>query len=109
MKIMVLARWASETISRYVKEALLGSLPDEVLALEGKRILPKLLSKLADGVENFAGKVADLMNSRVCSKKIKKRKRRISIGKEARLAGQPRRAILVLGVWRADGSFDVGA
>jgi hypothetical protein len=58
--IMVLARWAGDTVLRYVKEAPLDNLPAEVLALEGKQSVVKLLSKMADGAENLDLKVLDL-------------------------------------------------
>ena len=60
IKIMVMARWAGETILRYVKEAPLDSLPDEVLALEGKRNLVHLINKFADGAESLSGRMEGL-------------------------------------------------
>ena len=60
VKIMVLARWAGETVLRYIREAPLAHLADEVKALEGKRNLLSLFDKLADGAEKLTGKVQDL-------------------------------------------------
>ena len=54
---MVLARWSGETVLRYVKDAPLENLPSEVLALEGKRDLVKLISKCADGAEALSGRM----------------------------------------------------
>ena len=39
IKIMILARWSGDTVLRYIKDAPLANLPNEVLALEGKRDL----------------------------------------------------------------------
>lgn len=39
VKIMVLARWAGESVLRYIRDAPLDNLPDEVKALEDKRNL----------------------------------------------------------------------
>ena len=71
IKIMVMARWAGETVLRYVKEAPVDNLPDEVLALEGRRDLLKTLGKLADGAENLTSKVGDLEAQLVELKKQK--------------------------------------
>ena len=60
IKIMVLARWAGETVLRYVKDAPLENLPAEVLALEGKRDLVRLISKFADGAEALSGRMEGL-------------------------------------------------
>ena len=60
IKIMVLARWAGDTILRYVREAPLSNLADEVLALEGKRDVVKLISKFADGAEALSGRIDEL-------------------------------------------------
>ena len=60
VKIMVLARWTGETVLRYIREAPLAHLADEVNALEGKRNLLALSDKLADGAEKLTGKVQDL-------------------------------------------------
>jgi hypothetical protein len=57
---MVLARWTGETVLRYIREAPLAHLADEVNALEGKRNLLALSDKLADGAEKLTGKVQDL-------------------------------------------------
>ena len=51
VKIMVMARWSGETVLRYIKEAPVDSLPEEVLALESRRDLVKNVGKLADGAE----------------------------------------------------------
>jgi hypothetical protein len=68
---MVMARWAGETVLRYVKEAPIDNLPDEVLALEGKRDLLRTLTKLADGAETLTSKVSDLEAQLVVLKKQK--------------------------------------
>ena len=60
IKIMVLARWAGETVLRYIREAPLTHLSDEVKELESKRSLLALFNKLADGAETLTGKVQDL-------------------------------------------------
>jgi hypothetical protein len=69
IKIMVLARWAGESVLRYVREAPLDNLPDEVRALEEKRNLLGALEKLqadvrdinkrVDGQATDAAKIAD--------------------------------------------------
>ena len=58
--IMVFARWAGGNVLRYIKDAPLGNLPSEVLTLEDKRELVKLVEKIADGAEAITGKVTEL-------------------------------------------------
>ncbi len=60
VKIMVLARWAGDTILRYVKEAPLCSLHDDVRALEGRQDSLRALRKLVDGAELLEGKLSCL-------------------------------------------------
>jgi hypothetical protein len=60
IKIMVLARWAGDSVLRYIREAPLTHLSEEVKELESKRSLLALFNKLADGAENLTGKVQDL-------------------------------------------------
>ena len=57
IKIMVLARWAGESVLRYVRDAPLDNLPDEVKALEEKKSLLGALEKLQDDVRNINTKV----------------------------------------------------
>ena len=59
IKIMVFARWAGGTVLRY-KDAPLGNLPSEVLTLEDKRELVKLVEEIADGAEAITGKVSEI-------------------------------------------------
>jgi hypothetical protein len=60
IKIMILARWSGDTVLRYIKDAPLANLPNEVLALEGKRDLVKMVAKTADGAEVLMTKVGNL-------------------------------------------------
>ena len=60
IKIMVLARWASEVVLRYVKDAPLVGLSEQVKTLEDKKDLAKLLEKAADGAENLNTKMSDI-------------------------------------------------
>jgi hypothetical protein len=57
IKIMVLARWAGESVLRYVRDAPLDNLPDEVRALEEKRSLLEALDKLQADVRDINDKV----------------------------------------------------
>jgi hypothetical protein len=57
IKIMVLARWAGESVLRYVRDAPLDNLPDEVRALEEKKSLLGALEKLQADVRNLNNKV----------------------------------------------------
>jgi hypothetical protein len=62
IKIMVLARWAGDTVLRYIKDAPLDNPHEEVVALEGKRNLVKMVERMADGAEALTGKVDDLVS-----------------------------------------------
>ena len=58
IKIMVLARWAGETVLRYIREAPLANLSSEVLALENKKSLLKTLRFSQGKARNpFQGKL----------------------------------------------------
>jgi hypothetical protein len=57
VKIMVLARWAGETVLRYIRDAPLDNLPAEVRALEEKRNLFTALEKLQAEVRGIDSKV----------------------------------------------------
>jgi len=56
-KIMVLARWAGESVLRYVREAPLDSLPAEVRALEERSGLLEALAGLQAAVKGIESKV----------------------------------------------------
>ena len=56
-KIMVLARWAGESVLRYVREAPLDSLPAEVRALEERSSLLEALAGLQAAVKGIESKV----------------------------------------------------
>ena len=60
MKIMVLARWSSEVVLRYVKDAPLIGLSDQVKTLEDKKELARLLAKAADDAELLGSKITDI-------------------------------------------------
>jgi hypothetical protein len=60
IKIMVLARWAGETILRYVREAPLANLSHEVAQLEKRRDLVTTLGLVADGAETISSKISNL-------------------------------------------------
>jgi hypothetical protein len=57
IKIMVLARWAGESVLRYVRDAPLDNLPAEVKALEEKKSLLGALEKLQADVLSIDNKV----------------------------------------------------
>ena len=57
IKMMVLARWSSEVVLRYVKDAPLIGLSDQVKTLEDKQDLARLLAKAADDAELLASKI----------------------------------------------------
>ena len=60
IKIMVLARWAGEVVLRYVKDAPLVGLSEQVKSLEDKKDLATLLTKAADGAENLNTKLGNI-------------------------------------------------
>jgi len=60
IKIMVLARWSSEVVLRYVKDSPLIGLSDQVKTLEDKKDLARLLSKAADDAELLGSKISDI-------------------------------------------------
>ena len=60
IKIMVLARWSSEVVLRYVKDSPLIGLSDQVKTLEDKKDLARLLSKAADDAELLGAKISDV-------------------------------------------------
>ena len=60
IKIMVLARWPSEVVLRYVKDAPLIGLSDQVKTLEDKKDLARLLSKASDDAELLGAKIGDV-------------------------------------------------
>ena len=49
-KIMVMARWAGESVLRYVREAPLESFPADVVALEDRRSATAALRALRQGL-----------------------------------------------------------
>lgn len=57
VKIIVLARWAGESVLRYIRDAPLDNLPAEVKALEDKRSLLGALEKLQADVRCIDKKV----------------------------------------------------
>ncbi|CAK0883204.1 unnamed protein product, partial [Prorocentrum cordatum] len=57
-KIMLHARWAGDTVLRYIREAPLENLPAEVIALEEKRSLIESLTKAQDDVIKVGDQVA---------------------------------------------------
>ena len=57
VKIMVLARWAGDTVLRYVREAPLGNLSAEVRALEEQRSLMTVVLELQAEVAKLGGRV----------------------------------------------------
>lgn len=91
VKIMVLARWAGETVLRYIREAPLAHLAEEVKALEGKRNLLSLFDKLADGAEKLTGKVQDLETQLLHLQREKKRDSRhtASLEEDPTCIGRP--------------------
>ena len=60
IKIMVLARWSSEVVLRYVKDSPLIGLSEQVKTLEDKKDLAPLLSKASDDAELLSAKIGDV-------------------------------------------------
>ena len=60
IKVMVLARWSSEVVLRYVKDAPLAGLSEQVKCLEDKKDLVRLLAKAADGAELLGSKLGGI-------------------------------------------------
>jgi len=60
IKIMVLARWSSEVVLRYVKDAPLIGLSEQVKSLEDKRDLARSLAKAADDADLLGAKIHDI-------------------------------------------------
>ena len=58
-KIMILARWAGDTVLRYIREAPLENLPAEVAALEEKRNLLDLLSTLRREIQSLSSQLGN--------------------------------------------------
>ena len=60
IKIMVLARWSSEVVLRYVKDAPLVGLSEQVKTLEDKKDLARLLAKASDDADLLGAKIHDI-------------------------------------------------
>ena len=56
-KIMVLARWSSDAVLRYVREAPLDRLPAEVAALEEQRDLLKVVGSMQEGLRDLSSRL----------------------------------------------------
>jgi len=60
IKIMVLARWSSEVVLRYVKDAPLVGLSEQVKTLEDKKDLARSLAKASDDADLLGAKIHDI-------------------------------------------------
>ena len=57
---MVLARWSSEVVLRYVKDAPLVGLSEQVKTLEDKKDLARLLAKASNDADLLGSKISDI-------------------------------------------------
>ena len=58
-KIMILARWSSEAVFRYIKDAPLTNLPAEVAALEEQEDLRNKIGVLSGELASMQGRIAE--------------------------------------------------
>jgi hypothetical protein len=94
-KIMIMARWAGESVLRYVREAPLETLPKEVIALEEQRNLVTTLRALRKEVHELSTKVVDTEAAgEVKVKNLEARIASVSADMVQRVVAEPDRIII---------------
>ena len=94
-KIMIMARWAGESVLRYVQEAPLETLPKEVIALEEQRNLVTTLRALRKEVHELSTKVVDTEAAgEVKVKNLEARIASVSADMVQRVVAEPDRIII---------------